>query len=252
MSEQAVVTRMRHENARRRRLTIVEKQQLAPHYLALRLHGEDWEGFHSAAPDDHIKLFVPDGPLENGKPAMRDYTPRAFDAARGELVIEFALHDDPGPATAWAIAAQVGDAVEIGGPRGSTLIAPTLDWYWLLGDEAAIPAMLRRMAEWPQANIRALAAVAGAQEELPLALAPAHGVQWVHRPASAAGDPAALLAALAAWDLPAGEGFIWIAAEAGVAKALREALLARGHEPSRMKAAGYWTKGQADTTVRLD
>lgn len=77
---------------------------------------------------------------------MRDYTPRHFDAARRELTLDFILHD-AGPATAWAQQVKIGDQLGIGGPRGSQVVADVFDWYLLLGDETAMPAIGRRLEE---------------------------------------------------------------------------------------------------------
>lgn len=252
MIEARKTIRIRHEAARRRELVVAEKTLLAPNYLTIRFTCDDFADFVSAGADDHVKLFVPGDYGAGGKPPMRDYTPRAFDIAKGEITIDFAVHDDPGPATAWAVAAQVGDCIGIGGPRGSQVVPDDYDWYWLIGDETAIPAIVRRLAELPDAAITVLAAVDGEAEEVPLPVTASHIVKWVHRPATEAGNSAALLADLAGMPLPAGDGFIWIAAEATVAKALREAVLARGFPPAQLKAAGYWTRGFADTTERLD
>ena len=47
--------------------------------------------------------------------------------------------------------------------------------------------------------------------------------------------------------LPEGNGFVWIAAEARVARAVRDYLVnTRGHPLHWTKAAGYWLKGVAD------
>ncbi len=245
-------TRLRHEAARRRTLTVVEKRNLTPNYLAIRFACDDFEDFVSASADDHIKLFFAGERSAEGRPPMRDYTPRAFDPATGSFVIEFALHENPGPATAWAIGASEGDRVQIGGPRGSTLIGTGWDWYWLIGDETALPAIARRMEEWPEATITAFVSVTGPDEQPPLPLGPGHAVSWVHRPVEASGDATALLDAIDANPFPDGDGFVWIAAEAGVAKAVREAILSRGHPQTQLKAAGYWTAGAADTTARFE
>jgi hypothetical protein len=67
------------------------------------LHSPELHDFVSLGADDHVKLFFGTGP--DGRPAMRDYTPRRFDTAKGELVIDFALHE-AGPATRWAMDAR--------------------------------------------------------------------------------------------------------------------------------------------------
>jgi NADPH-dependent ferric siderophore reductase len=73
------------------------------------------------------------------------------------LHIDFAIHD-AGPATDWALRARIGDALEIGGPRGSAVIPMEFDWYLLIGDETGLPAIGRRLEELP-AGSRALVIV---------------------------------------------------------------------------------------------
>lgn len=247
------VIRIRHEQARRRELTVAEKRFLTPNFLSIRFTCDDFADFVSASPDDHIKVFLPTGESRpSGKPLMRDYTPRSFDPESGEFVIEFALHDNAGPATRWALAARIGDKLQIGGPRGSVVIPSDYDWFWLIGDETAIPAITRRIEENPESAIHAFIAVAGQQEEVPLSPPRSHIVEWIHRPAEQAGNPGALEQAIRSKDLPQGEGFVWIAAEAAVAKAVRDTVLAKGHPAERLKARGYWVAGQADSTANFD
>jgi NADPH-dependent ferric siderophore reductase len=237
------ITRIRHEGARRRTLTVAERRQLSPNFLAIRFACDDLSDFVSLSEDDHIKLFFEGAVEASGKPPMRDYTPRRWDKVAGTFEVEFALHDDPGPATAWAVGAQPGDTVEIGGPRGSMVVGDGFDWYWMIGDEAALPAIGRYLDERPDGKIDAFIAVANAAEQIPLNPSAQHSISWVHRAAHAATDPAPLLAALATRPFPAGDGFIWIAAEAGVAKSVRAHVEAAGHPSEQLKAKGYWTAG---------
>ena len=61
------------------------------------------------------------------------------------------------------------------------------------------------------------------------------------------------MSALRALPWPSGDGFVWIAAEAKVARALREHVLSeRGHPPAWLKASGYWVKGVADGRETFD
>lgn len=243
--------RVRHET-RRRQLTVAEKTFVTPQMLAIRFTSDDLFDFVSLAADDHVKLILASEPEASGKPPMRDYTPRSFDRAKGELTIEFALHDNPGPATAWAISTAVGDNVTVGGPRGSVVISDRYDWYWLIGDETALPAIARRIAECDSQNIAALIAVTDKAEEQFFASREGLSVAWVHRPASATADADPLLTTLASWTLPDGDGFVWIAAEANVARSVRAHLIERGHPAEQMKAAGYWKHGFSDTTEKFE
>lgn len=245
-----IFTRHRFE-IRRRSLEVVERIQLSPQMVRLVLKG-DLEGFASPSPDDHIKLLFE--AAETGgaeKPEMREYTPRAFDLAAGLLTLDFALHGvesgAAGPATAWAAKAAPGDRLQVAGPRGSAEVTGAFDWWLLIGDETALPAIGRWLEEMaPGTPVTTLGLVTGAGEEQAFATAAAHVGHWTHRADPA--DPAPALAALAGIALPAGRGFVWVGAEAGVARALRDALVDRGQPREWIKAAGYWTRGKADTS----
>ncbi|TKD21690.1 siderophore-interacting protein [Rhodobacter capsulatus] len=236
------------QEPKRRILTVRSVRHLTPAMIRVVLGGEDLADFQSLAPDDHVKLLL--GPETDGaQPQMRDYTPRRFDALRRELTLDFVDHPG-GPAADWARAAQPGDSVGIGGPRGSAVITGPITHWLLIGDETALPAIGRRIEELAAGTpVTSLVAVPSEADRQEFETAARHQALWVTRPAAQAADPAPLLAALAG--IAPGAGlFAWIAAEAGVAKALRAALLARGMSPAWIKAAGYWVQGQADTSVK--
>jgi NADPH-dependent ferric siderophore reductase len=236
------ITRVRHE-LRRRLLTVSAVEHLSPQMLRITLTSPDLHDFVSASFDDHVKLIFPDNGEE---PVMREYTPRSFDTSSNMLVLDFALHE-AGPATQWASSAKTGDTMQIGGPRGSAVIPDDFDWYLLVGDETALPAIGRRLEEL-RAGVPVASFVIGeAQKITTKANWTPH---WINRDGSS-DDTSLLQAALDKHVLPEGEGFVWIAAEANVARSLRSYIVdTRGHAKSWTKAAGYWTRGQADTSVK--
>jgi NADPH-dependent ferric siderophore reductase len=197
-------------------------------------------------PDDHVKLLFPG---EFGEAIRRDYTPRFYSPKTQQLTIDFALHDG-GPATEWAMAAEVGDTLEIAGPRGSAIVPASFDWWLLIGDETALPAIGRRIEELaPGTLVTSLGLVTGAEEEKVFDTRATLTPLWVHRPARAADDANPALAVL---DFPPGDGFIWIAAEARVACRLRDYVVeGHGHAIAWTKASGYWLKGEADADDTL-
>jgi NADPH-dependent ferric siderophore reductase len=74
------------------------------------------------------------------------------------LVLDFALHGE-GPAASWAAQAAVGQTLTVAGPRGSFVVPNDFDWYVLIGDETALPAIARRLEELP-AGCRAIVRLA--------------------------------------------------------------------------------------------
>lgn len=244
-----VITRHRHDT-RRRALTVSKVTRLTPNMIRVTLEDESLADFISLGADDHIKLFFSTG---GDAPEMRDYTPRAYDNQAQTLVLDFAVHGE-GPATQWAVAAKPGDQLQIGGPRGSAVVAPIFDWYLLIGDETALPAMGRWVEELPEGKqVVTLASIASAQDEQHFDAKAHHTAHWVHRPLADAADPAPLLKELQGLEFPQGKGFIWIAAEAGVARVLRDHVQSdRNHPKEWLKASGYWLQGQADAHEKLD
>ncbi|MDB5850636.1 MAG: NADPH-dependent ferric siderophore reductase [Rhodoferax sp.] len=256
--------RVRHE-LKFRLLDVLRTERLTPGMVRVTLAGADLEGFNSPGFDDHVKLFFPDpatgeivmpkagpngpeSPADGPRPTMRDYTPRHYDADARTLDIDFAVHD-AGPATTWALQAAPGQRLGVGGPRGSFLLPTAFDWHLLIGDDTALPAMARRLAQLP-AGTRALviAEVDTPADQLPLASAAEVQVVWAYRHGAVPGDAAPLLQALAATQLPHGDFHAWVACESGVAKQLRAELIgARGAQPQWTKAAGYWRRGSIAT-----
>lgn len=230
------VQRVRHE-IKRRELVVRRVEAPSPHLRSVVLGGESLRDFVSASFDDHLKLMLeaPDG----AEPLRRDYTPRHFDRQARELTIEFALHGD-GPAARWAEQATPGQTVTIAGPRGSMVIPLDYDWHLLVGDETALPAIARRLEELP-ATARAIVIVrtADAADRRTLASAAQVTLHWVD-------DDAALVGAVRALELPAGDGFAWCAGERQVASALRQVLVAeKGHDRHALRASAYWKQGAA-------
>jgi len=235
--------RVRHET-RRRQLTVQRVDKIAAHMIRVTLGG-DLAGFASLGFDDHIKLFFPvEATGAEPQVLSRDYTPRRFDPAADTLEIEFVLHD-AGPATRWAQNARPGQQLEIGGPRGSFVIPLTFDWHLLVGDDTALPAMARRVAELPAgACAVVLAEVDGPEDRLPIEGAADVCVTWAYRDGVEAGQSNALSRVLKTMKLPAGDYYAWVATESLTAKALRAQLIAdHGANPKWMRAAGYWRRG---------
>jgi NADPH-dependent ferric siderophore reductase len=234
--------RVRHE-IKVRDLEVVRVERISPHFTRVTFAGESLADFPSASFDDHVKFILGAG---TDAPVRRDYTPRSFDRAARELVIEFAQHGE-GPAAGWAAQARAGQRATVAGPKGSLIIPVDYDWHLLVGDETALPAISRRLEELP-AGTHAIVIVhtADAADRRDFVTAADAGVRWV-------GSDAELVAAVRALQLPAGEGYAWIAGEAATTAALRRVLVEeKGHGKHAIRAAAYWKRGAAGHHENLE
>lgn len=245
-----IMQRVRHV-FRARHVQLLARERISPGFVRLTLGGPELQGFVSAGFDDHTKLILPqegltkpnlpqliDGRphIDGERPTMRDYTPLAYDAAASTLCLDFALHGS-GPAVEWAQSAPLGQWLGLAGPRGSLLIPAALDWHLLLGDETAMPAIERRLAELP-AGSRAIVRVqlGNRADRRAWSSAAELDLQWVD----------SLAAAVDGLEIPPGDGFVWAAGEHRAIADLRQRLLARpGANPRRMRVASYWKQGEA-------
>ncbi len=248
--EKTLIQRVRHP-FRSRHVQLLKRETLTPSFVRLTLGGEALHDFKSDGFDDHVKLILPHEDLErpnlpkivDGKPhteeprsITRDYTPLNFDPVNCTLQMDFVVQGD-GPAASWARSAPIGQWLGLAGPRGSMLLPEDLQWQWLFGDESAMPAIERRLAELP-ANTRAVVRVQlnDAADQRSWQSAAELDLQWVDSLAEAAD----------ALEIPQGHGFIWAAGENRAMAALRKQLLAKpGAEARRMRIASYWKQGES-------
>jgi NADPH-dependent ferric siderophore reductase len=229
--------RIRHELARRT-LTVLRTTPLTPRITRIALGGAELDGFAAPGPADHVKVFFPGG-------ESRDYTPAAFhpasDGHDAELDLDFVLHGDEGPASAWAARAVPGDELVVAGPRGSQLSPSGVTRIVIVADETAFPATAR----WLEAagddvpvDVLTWPLDAAAEEYLGERI-PARTSVTTYAP----DELPTALRSLAPFD----EGtFLFLAGEATTLVPLRRYLLRELKLPAeQVQATGYWRYGAA-------
>jgi NADPH-dependent ferric siderophore reductase len=233
-----VARRERHE-LKRRELVVARVERLTAAMVQVELTGESLGDFTSLAPDDHCKIML-------GEDAMRDVPPRRFSNGDRTLVLQVALHPH-GPLSEWARSAQAGDAVTVGGPKGSMIMPDDFDWYLFVGDHCAVPALGRRLEELrPGAPVRSVFVVPSAEDVPEIATAAQWEPTWIFGDGAAEDQTPQALAHLGRLELPEGDGFVWIAGETEMARVLyRYFVDERRHPAAWIKAAGYWRRGEA-------
>jgi NADPH-dependent ferric siderophore reductase len=229
------------------RLFDVVAEQVAlvtPRMKRITIDGSCLAPFRDGLPAQWLKVFVP------GASTGRAYTVRRFDPVSKKLELDFILHGDNGPASAWAARVRPGDTFKISSthPRSGFVIEQEPLHYLLFGDDTALPAIAGILQSFP-ANARADAfiEVADASEEQAIESAAAINLTWLHRNSAANGMGSRLVDIARAIAQPYQHTIIWIAAESSVVAVLRRLAISEwGADRSRLHAAGYWKRGEAN------
>ncbi len=251
-----------------REMSVVSASNVTPRMRRVRLKGRDLARF--AIGGMHVRLLLPpkpgvtpswpvmgdDGrpvwPKGEDRPVMRIYTIRDIDVERGEIEIDFVLHEgDDTPGSTWAQQACPGDIVGVLGPGGGEL--PQADWYLFAGDETALPAISRILAELPaECRATVLLEVADASEEQPLRSAAALDIRWLHRNGAAPGTTSLIEDAVRSVAIPSNEAsrFIWAGCEQKSCRRLKRLLRKEWKIPtSEHQVVAYWRAGHTADQV---
>ncbi|GAA2820939.1 siderophore-interacting protein [Saccharopolyspora taberi] len=247
-----------------RTLEVLRTAELSPSMRRITVGGEELAGFRDQHTGPNIKVFVPRPeqsrpvlpvldpatgryrwPEPHERPTMRTYSVRRYDEERGELDIDFVLHGDHGVASSWARDARPGDLLGVMGPGGRT--CRESDWYLLVGDETALPAIAAIVEQLPvTARGQVFVEVADAAEQQHLVCPPDLRLTWLHRDGVPAGSSTLLADAVRAVDVPSGAS-AWVAGESSMVRGIRRHLRdERRLDAASVLAVGYWKHGMAE------
>lgn len=268
---EAATAAPRRKSGTVRTATVLTTTRLTPEMIRVELTGADLAalpvGDHT---DAYVKLVFPpaDAPYHDAaefaamrddlapahKPMLRTYTIRRYDQAAGQMTLDFVYHGDEGVAGPWAANAQPGDTIMFLGPGGGYAPEAAAAWHLLIGDESALPA-IAAAAERVPAGVPVIvyAEIARAEEEQQLSSPGDLDVHWVHRDGAGGRRGPALVEAVRAAELPAGDGQAFLHGEAGMVKELRHHLrFERGIPRERFSVSGYWRLGRDDEGWRSE
>ncbi|HCE7953226.1 TPA: siderophore-interacting protein [Pseudomonas aeruginosa] len=188
-------------------------EQLSPALTRFVFGGPEVAEMKTLAADQRIKIFFPDASgqppsLPGGsewyqayrsveparRPPMRTYTIRALRAEQEEVDVEFVLHGENGPASAWATHARIGDRLQLAAPNRQYGDDPGgYEWkppagvrhILLIADETALPAVagiLEELAgEAEPPVVEAFLEVPGEADILDLPAIPGARLHWLPR-----------------------------------------------------------------------
>lgn len=251
----------------RARVTAV--RPLTPHMVRVTFGGETFREVPPGAPDQYVKVFFPRAgqpePVlpETGsdvmswyrtylampddvRPPMRTYTLRAHRPESAEIDVDFVLHGDEGPASAWASRVTPDDRVAFLGPHGLYDVPPGSDWQLLVGDETALPAIgaiVERLPPGTRASV--FVELADRADRQSFETLGAVEIHWILRGSRPLGE--ALLEAVRGAAFPGGRPYAWVSGEAGVVKQVRRHLVREREVDKRLICfTGYWRRGLSE------
>ncbi len=241
-------------------------ERVAPPIVRVTVSGPDFADFTSTGPADHVRVYFPDaatgelvaptpvGPGEDGivRPdrasISRDFTPlpRAVDGGV-EVDLDFFVHPDPGPASAWAESARPGDELVIVGPRGSRRAPQDIDALVLICDETSLPSASRWVRDVPAGISVDVIADDPRLRRLGRRL-PRRGARRRHpcaRRGAGSVRHAGVLAALGRSSGPIGDGDLRLGGGRGVRSRAGAPSPARalGLPAAQAQVSGYWRRG---------
>lgn len=215
---------------------------MTPHMRRISVAAQEFHDLGPVKPAQWMKVIFP---TEDGTPAARAFTIRAYDPASGRLDLDFALHEGNGPAARWARHAQLGGMIQLAGPAAGYDIDPTVDNYVLIGDMTALPGIAAIAAALP-ATARAdiIVEVADARDEQPLSSAATLDVHWLHSGAEPSGTTGQIELAIQGPRFDYRKSRIWLAGESFMVRSvLTHLLVDRGVLHTSIESKGYWKMG---------
>uniref|UniRef100_A0AAU2V908 Siderophore-interacting protein n=1 Tax=Streptomyces sp. NBC_00003 TaxID=2903608 RepID=A0AAU2V908_9ACTN len=259
-------------------LRVIRARRLGPSLMRVTFGGfgdEDLAEFAAGGRDQSLSLFLPhpgqEAPIlppaddaegwwgayralpDDVRAVMRSYTVRAQRRDPGgacELDIDFALHEDGGPACRWAGSARPGARVTVLGPAVADNTAVRFrppagtDSVVIWADETALPAAAA-ILEWLPSGMpaRVWITVPSAEDAMALPTAADAEVTWL--------PDASALDAITAAPLPGTSPYVWIAGEASQVRSLRRHFVGeRGVDRGRVTFVGYWRRGRTEDELR--
>lgn len=228
-----------------RKLTVIRSQQLTPNMKRITLGGSDLDGFPEDQESAYIKIQVPDD--IRASMVMRTYTVRSYREALRELDIDFVVHGDTGPASAWALRAQAGDTITLAGPGGKKLLDFSADWFLLAGDMTALPAISVNIEQLPDdARGYAVIEILDESDIQSFQIPDSFEIHWVINPRPEL-ENTHLLDKVKQMPWLEGSPSIWAACEFNNMRALRSYFKEdKNVERNSVYVSSYWKRGLSE------
>lgn len=221
-----------------REFTVIRSTYITPHMLRVTLGGENMSTLPEDQESGYVKLIFP---TDVGR-LMRTYTIRH--QRSNEFDIDFMLHEEAGPASSWAKQAKAGDTILIGGPGPKKMINTDAEWFLLVGDMTALPAISVNLETLPNdAKGYAFIEVVSEGDIQSLKHPTGIDVKWIVNPHPGE-DNQSLVNQVKSIEWLSDDVSIWAASEFSTMKALRQFLKNEKQvAKDKLYISSYWKLG---------
>lgn len=246
-------------------LKVSRKEYITPHYVRIYLTGEQVSLFENTIigvnnkilipPKGVNKIHFPEFDFEKGqwlpmpdevRPTVRTYTHRGIDLKTNEIWIDFVVHGDEGPASAWAISAKPDDVLGVLMKDGKSELYAKAENYLLVADATGIPVVAVILEDLPEtAKGTCIIEVQGEEDGQSLPTKANIDFIWLHNPHPQEGS--LLAKVFKDQELPDENRFAYVAAEFSTVKEIRHYLRKeQGWQQKELYAYSYWKSGVAE------
>jgi NADPH-dependent ferric siderophore reductase len=180
------------------------------------------------------------------RPVVRTYTHRGIDLNTNEIWIDFVVHGDEGPASAWAVSAKKGDVLGVLMKDGKTELYTEAENYLLVADATGIPVVSAILEDMlPTAKGTCIIEVHSEENEQQLQTQANVSFIWLHNEHPERGSR--LAEVVKQQPLPETSRFGYVAAELTTVKEIRQYLRKeKGWLQEELSAFSYWKAGVAE------
>lgn len=222
-------------------LSVSRKVYLSPHFIRVYLTGENIELFSNTTVGINNKIAIPpkgvdavnfpemnskeksvDKNEKSSQAIIRTYTHRGIDLESRELWIDFVVHGDNGPASAWALQCKEGELLGVMMKNNKLELYKKVKNYILVGDATALPVISSILEDLaPDATGHCFLEVYGKEDEIEIPTKADINFHWLHNPHPEEGSRLADEVMRLQSEMPSDDRFAYIACEFETVKRLR-------------------------------
>jgi len=232
---------------------VTQSDRISPNMIRVRLQSDAIQSFPDGVEGGHLKLIIPlPGQSETEfrhflggfgvRKRMRTYTVRHLHRETGEIDVDFVAHGDNGPASAWALSAEVGSFLGMSFPGGPKLKSSKGGNYLIAVDMTAFPAAAASIeALPPDARGDFYTEILSADDVQPIEAPAGVRLHWMISPEGQEGR--ALVQAIRTHDLR-GDESVFVAGEYQAVGDLRSYFRnEKSYPKEQLYISSYWKRG---------